>query len=235
MMTANAVLKKLQEIADPEVAASAAHFGIDTPNIYGVTAPQLRALGKDIGKNHQLALELWKSGVLEARILCSLIADPRLLTEVQMERWVSDFDSWAVCDACCANLFDKTPVAWAKAAEWTNRTAEYGKRAGFSMMAVLAVHDKIAPDKRFIEFLPMIKRESGDDRNFVKKSVNWALRQIGKRNLALNIRALKTAREIRDIGTPSGRWIASDAIRELSSDAVQHRLAEVQRPALKSL
>ena len=174
--------------------------------------------------NHNLAQELWASGIHEARILACMIDDPEMVNEEQIERWVKDFDSWDVCDQCCSNLFDKTEFAYQKAVEWSKRNEEFVKRAGFVLMACLAVHDKKAKDKEFLRFLPIIKRESADNRNFVKKAVNWALRQIGKRNLNLNREAIEAAAEIQKMDSRSAKWIASDAIRELTSEAVQERL-----------
>ena len=149
-------------------------------------APNLRRLAKEIGREHDLAGELWRTGIHDARILATLIDDPAQVTVRQMEQWAADFNSWAVCDAACCCLFDKTPHAWGKAVEWTEREEEYVKRAGFVLMAALAVHDKKAPDEQFEAFLPLIARHATDERNFVKKAVNWALRQIGKRNRRLN-------------------------------------------------
>ena len=166
------------------------------------------------------------SGIHEARILASMIVDPKMVTSEQMERWVRDFDSWDVCDQCCNNLFKKTGVAYGKAVEWSASDAEFVKRAGFVMMACLAVGDKKADDAQFVPFLRIIVRESGDSRNFVKKAVNWALRQIGKRNAGLNRKALEAAEAIRKMDSKSARWIASDAIRELESEAVQKRLRD---------
>ncbi len=186
--------------------------------------PCWQRIAREIGHDHALALELWESGVLEARCVAALIDDPKLVTEEQMERWVRDFDNWAVCDNCCGRLFDKTPFAYRKALEWSCREEEYVKRAAFSLMAVLAVHDKQASDSKFLRLLPVIKRGSTDERNFVKKAVNWALRQIGKRNLSLNKAAIKTAQEIQGIDSRSARWIAADALRELRGEAVQERL-----------
>ncbi len=192
-------------------------FGINVENALVIPIPKLRAFAKKIGADHKLANELWGSKIHEARILCGFIDDPSFVTEDQMERWVRDFNSWDVCDQCCSSLFDKTPFAYKKAIEWSSRKEEYVKRAGFVMMAALAVHDKDANDKEFEQFLQIIKRESGDERNFVRKAVNWALRQIGKRNKKLNKLALRTANEIKRLDSKSARWIASDAIRELKS------------------
>jgi 3-methyladenine DNA glycosylase AlkD len=181
-------------------------------------------MAKQIGRNHLLAQRLWNSGVHEARILAGMIDLPEEVTEKQMEKWARDFDSWDVCDQVCSNLFDKTKFAHKKAIIWSKRREEFVKRAGFVLMATLAVHDKESGDKQFLKFLPIIKREARDERNFVKKAVNWALRQIGKRNLALNRMAIKTAKEIQGIDSKAAKWIASDAIRELTSEAVQKRL-----------
>jgi len=161
--------------------------------------------------------------------VASLIGDPALVTERLMESWVADFGSWAVCDGCCCVLFDKTSFAWRKAIEWSRRDEEYVKLAGYVLMAALAVHDKTAPDAKFLRFLPAIRRGAADDRNFVKKAVTWALRQIGKRNRELNRAAIRAAREIREMGSPSARWIAADALRELQSETVARRLKRVQR------
>ena len=201
-----------------------AHFGINADHALGVHIPEIRKIAKSIGKDHALALDLWRSQIKEARILASMVDDPGMVTESQMEIWCSTFDSWDLCDQCCSNLFDKTQFAYSKAAQWSKRNEEYVKRAGFALMACLAVHDKAADDARFVGFLAMIQRESWDERNFVKKAVNWALRQIGKRNVRLNKEALACAKLIRQVDSPSAKWIASDAIRELSSKAVLGRL-----------
>ncbi len=215
-MTAAQLIDHLRLMANPENAAGVARFGINPANTLGVSMPQLRALARG-RRDHQMALELWASGIHEARILAALVDDPALLIEAQMETWVQDFDSWDVCDQVCMNLFDRSPLAFAKASEWAGREPEFVKRAGFALMACLAWHDKRSPDQRFLEFLPVIQRESTDRRNFVKKAVNWALRQIGKRNPALNQAAVATAREIQAIDSPAARWIAADALRELEN------------------
>lgn len=218
------VLDRLNALANPENVAGMARYGISTKGTLGVSVPKLRKLAKEIGRDHALALALWASGVHEARTLAVLVDDPRQVSEAQMEAWVADFDSWDVCDGCCSDLFDRTPFAYGKAVEWSAREEEFVKRAAFALMAALAVHEKKAPDERFTAFLPVIKRESTDDRNFVRKAVNWALRQIGKRNRALNAAAIATAREIREIDSRAARWIAADALRELTGDKVQRRL-----------
>jgi 3-methyladenine DNA glycosylase AlkD len=218
------IIERLKRKADPECVAGMARFGINPDKTLGVSIPVLWNLSKEIGKNHDLAAKLWRSGIHEARILAGIIDEPEKVTEKQMDRWVRDFDSWDVCDQVCSRLFDKTPLAYKKAYEWTKRDEEFVKRAGFVMMAALSVHDKKASDKEFEKFFPVIIREAEDERNYVRKAVNWALRQIGKRNKALNKEAIQTAERIRKIDSKSARWIATDALRELRSDAVQRRL-----------
>jgi 3-methyladenine DNA glycosylase AlkD len=224
-MQYNEIIQKIKSLANPQNVAGMARFGINPTNTYGVSVPVLRKMAREAGRDHELALELWSSGIHEARMLACFIDRPDMVTGEQMESWVKDFDSWDVCDQCCSNLFDRTPVAHEKAVQWCEREEEFVRRAGFVLMACLAVHDKKADDRAFIKFLPLMKKYATDERNFVKKAVNWALRQIGKRNLKLNGEALKTAEEIRQIDSRSARWIAGDAIRELSSDAVRDKLA----------
>jgi 3-methyladenine DNA glycosylase AlkD len=199
-------------------------YGISNVRTLGVPVPTLRKIARRHRKDHELALKLWDSGVHEARILAALVDDPEKVTAPQMERWVGDLDSWDVCDACCGNLFDKTPFAFKKAHEWSKRREEFVRRAGYVLMAELAVHDRNAPDSMFLQFFGAIERGSKDSRNFVKKAVNWALRQIGKRSRRLNKEALKLAQKISGLDSPSAKWVASDAIRELRSEAVQKRL-----------
>lgn len=218
------ILKDLKFLSNPENVAGMARFGISTEKTYGVPVPELRKIAKQVVRNHLLAQQLWNSGIHEARILASMIDVHQQVTEEQMDRWVRDFDSWDVCDQCCSNLFDKTRFAHQKAVDWSSRSEEFVKRAGFVLMAALSVHDKKADDNQFAKFLPIIKREATDDRNFVKKAVNWALRQIGKRNLDLNKAAIKTAKEIQRVDSKAAKWIASDALRELTSPTVQRTL-----------
>ena len=223
-MTATQVLARLRALADPAVTASMARFALPVDQALGVTTPQLRKLAREIGRNHALALQLWATEVSEARLLAPMIDEPARVSVKQIERWVSGLDSWGICDDCCFGLFDKTRFAWPKALEWSRRRPQFEKRAGFALMAALARHDREAPDEKFSPFLAAIERESGDGRNFVKKAVNWALREIGKRNHKLNRSAIARARAIHATGLPSARWIASDALRELQSTAVQARL-----------
>jgi 3-methyladenine DNA glycosylase AlkD len=223
---AKQVLATLRSLSNPSALSSMARFGIQADKAFGVSVPALRKLARSIGKDHTLAQDLWDSGLHEARELATMIADPKQVTEVSMERWVKDIDSWDVCDHCCGNLWDKTPFAYRKARGWSRRSEEFVKRASFSLMAALAVHNKAASDDAFIKFLPIIKRESIDERNFVKKAVNWALRQIGKRNRNLNRQAIKTAREIQKLYSKPARWIAADALRELTNEKVQSRIKD---------
>ncbi len=219
-------LERLRSLANPEGAAGAARYGIaPTVTLYGIPVPALRKLAKDIGKDQTLAEQLWVSGIHEGRLLATMIAKPALITPRQMEQWAADFDSWDVCDQCCNNLFQKTPFAYEKAVAWSARPEEFVKRAGFTLMACLAVHDKKAADSQLTQFLPIIQREAGDERNFVRKAVNWALRQIGKRSRSLNSLAIETARTLQNSQSKSARWIANDALRELTGEAVQKRLA----------
>jgi 3-methyladenine DNA glycosylase AlkD len=218
------IIRRLKSLANPVNVAGMSRFGINPGGTLGVSMPVIRKMGKEIGKDHGLALCLWDSGIHEARILAGLIDDPTKVTENQMEEWVSDFDSWDVCDQVCSNLFDKTPYARKKAVEWSRREEEYVKRAGYVLMAALSVHDRRADDTVFEGFFQYIIRGSTDERNFVKKAVNWALRQIGKRNKALNRKAMSAAKEIQCIDSKATRWIAADALRELGSDAVRRKL-----------
>jgi 3-methyladenine DNA glycosylase AlkD len=224
MATAREVLVRLREKARADQLDGMARYGMVTKNRLGVSVPDMRRLAKELGKDHGLALQLWKTGVQEARILAALIDEPHAVTEEQMEEWVKDFNSWDVCDQVCMNLFDKTPHAWKKVRDWSVREEEFVRRAAFSLIACLAWHDKKADDKMFVNLLPVIQDAATDERNYVKKAVNWALRHIGKRNLSLNREALQTARLIQKIDSRAARWIASDAIRELEGEAVQRRL-----------
>jgi 3-methyladenine DNA glycosylase AlkD len=218
------VLDELQSKAKSEQLPGMAKYGIAVEGRLGVSVPDMRRLAKELGRDHELALDLWRTGVAEARIVAGMVADPARLTEDQMEEWVKGINSWDVCDQVCMNLFEKNPLAWKKIIDWSEREEEFVKRAAFSLIACLAWHDKKASDEKFIKLLPIIIREATDERNFVKKAVNWALRNIGKRNLNLNKAAINTAKKIQKADSKAARWIAADAIRELESDAVQSRL-----------
>lgn len=225
-MNAKTILKKIKSMGSARNVAGMARYGINTEGALGISLPALRKMAREIGRDHKLAQALWASKIHEARILAGLVDEPALVTERQLERWALDFDSWDVCDLVCSNLFDRTPWAYRKAYEWSERQETFVKRAGFVLMAALSVHDKTAPNVAFARFLPVIRREAGDDRNFVKKAVNWALRQIGKRNPALNRAAVRAARGIQRLDTRSACWIAADALRELTSAKI---LAMIRR------
>jgi 3-methyladenine DNA glycosylase AlkD len=222
--TKAAVLRELQKFADPKVRSKMEYFGVRVPNAHGISAPVLHAFAKHIGKNQRLAEQLWSSGIHEAKILAALIGEPDKITSSQMDRWLRGFGSWDVVDSVCCYLYAEGAPAWKKVFAWSSRRAEFEKRAAFSLAAYLSYKDRAAPDARFAEFLAVIEREAWDERNFVKKAVNWALRNIGKRNLPLNRLAIRAAERIRAQGSRSARWIAADALRELQSAAVQSRL-----------
>jgi len=201
-----------------------ARFGIRFDEAFGCNVPFMRKLARNYRGNHDFALKLWKTGIHEARIIAFLIDDPKMVSDAQAERWLKDVKSWDICDGLCGNLFRKKSFAYDKAFEWSRRKEEFQKRAGFVMMAVLAVHDKEKNDNIFLNFLDRIEEESYDERNFVKKAVNWALRQIGKRNYKLHKSAIKTAEKIKLQDSKSARWIASDALREFSSEKTKNIL-----------
>jgi 3-methyladenine DNA glycosylase AlkD len=217
-------MAKLQSKSRPDQLAGMAKFGIAIEGRLGVSVPDMRKLAKEIGKDHMLALELWKTGIAEAKIVAAMVDDPDKLTEEQMEEWVKDFNSWDVCDQVCMNLFERNQLAWRKIIDWSVREEEFVKRTAFSLIACVAWHDKKASDDKFIELLPIIIRGATDERNFVKKAVNWALRTIGKKNLNLNKAAIDVAKEIQRLDSKAARWVASDTLRELQSEAVQTRL-----------
>ncbi len=219
------IVKKLKSWSNPQNIVGMARFGINSNNTLGINIPKLRSLAKQIGKDHKLAQKLWDSKMHEAKILASMIDDYKLVDGRQMDKWIKNFDSWDVCDETCMNLFVFADPAYKKCFIWSKRSKEFEKRAGFALMAIFAFKNKNLTDRYFIKFLPVIKREAKDGRNFVRKAVNWSLRQIGKRNLKLNKTALKTVKEISKIkNSKSAHWIAQDAIRELNSPAVLKRL-----------
>lgn len=219
------ILEKFESLKNPKNVAGMARFGIrPKTKVYGISIPELRKIAKIIGKNHKLALRLWNSKIHESRLLAGFIADSKKFTEQQMEKWIQGFDSWDVVDQVCSNLFDKTKFSYKKIFELAKREKEFEKRTAFALMACLAVHDKNLKDKDFIKFFPLIKKASTDERNFVKKAVNWALRQTGKRNKNLNSKAMELAKEIQRIESKSAKWVANDAIRELSSKKIKNRL-----------
>jgi 3-methyladenine DNA glycosylase AlkD len=218
-----AILLRLDGLANPENLAGMKRYGINTTRALGISIYELRKVAREIGYDHELALALWESGGHEARILASYVDRPEWVSEAQMERWAAGFDSWDLCDQVC-DLFDRTPFAYLKVYEWSARTEEFVKRAAFAIIAGLAVHDKDASDEHLAQFLPVIVQASGDERNFVKKAVNWALRNLGKRNRRLNALAIETAGELADSLSKAARWTGRDALKELNSEKVQKRL-----------
>ena len=232
-MTAGEILKKLKALGSRESVAVMEHFAIASSDAFGIPTPILKDFAKNVKKasddRHALALELWKTGNYEARAVAFMIDDPKQVTSKQMDAWAKDFDNWATVDGSCSYLFCRTAFAYDKAFEWAEKKPEFLKRAGFSMMAYLAVHDKKADDSKLAAFLPIIERHSDDDRNFVKKAVNWALRQIGKRSLDLNKLAVQTAERIKLQNTKPARWIAADALRELCAEKTLERIRNKKR------
>lgn len=218
------IMAELKSMANPHNVEGMARFGINAENTLGISVVAVRRLAKPYRKDHELALRLWKSGIHEARILATVIDDPKQVTPHQMEAWAADFNSWDVVDQACINLFAKTPHAYDKVRSWAKRDEEFVKRAAFSLIATLAVHDKKASNQDLELFYQTIRDGAADDRNFVKKAVNWALRQIGKRNRALHASALKLAEELAASDSKSARWVGKDAVKELSSEKIVSRL-----------
>lgn len=226
-------LDLLQADARPSELTGMARFGINPEGRLGLSVPAMRRIAKTLGRDHELALALWGTGIPEARIVGGMLADPAKLTSSQMNDWVNGFASWDVCDQVCGSAFQASPLAWHKVSEWADGGEEFVRRAAFALLATLAVHDKKASDTRFITMLPLIEAAAADERNFVKKAVNWALRNIGKRNLVLNAVAIETARRIQQQSSRSARWIAAGALRELTSESVQARLLSRQCQSVK--
>jgi len=229
-MTAAEILKRLESLGSTANVSGMERFGIVTASSFGISTPVLKQIAREVKKqandHHALALELWETANYEARAIAFLIDDPKKVSPEQMESWAADFDNWATVDGTCCYLFCRTPHAYEKAFEWPTRDEEFVKRAAFSLMAYLAVHDKRADDEMLAAFLPIIEKHSNDDRNFVRKAVNWALRQIGKRSLYLNKLASEAAERIKLQNTKPAKWIASDALRELRSEKVLERLGK---------
>ena len=229
MFSVEKVLEQLKAKARPDQLEGMSRFGIVGEKRLGVSIPDLRRLAREVGKNHELALKLWASGFEDARILASMVEVPEQVSEEQMEDWVKDLGSWDVCDQLCMNLLDRVKGIRKKIVDWSRREGEFVRRAAFSLIATISVHDKQVPDEEFAVFFPLIKQGALDERNYVKKAVSWALRNIGKRNSNLNRMALETARGIRQMDSRAASWIASDTIRELESEKVQKRLREKAR------
>ncbi len=221
----NHILDQLHALANRKSLSGMARFGIETSGgRLGISIPHLRKIAKIAGKDHELALALWDTAIPEARILATMVDNPAQVTSTQMNSWVCDLNSWDICDQACSNLFDKTPFAWEKIGEWAADESEFVRRAGYVMIACLAVHDKNASDEVFIDTFPVITAGATDSRNFVKKAVNWAIRGIGKRSLPLNKAAITLSEEILAINNSTAHWIARDALRELTGEKVQERL-----------
>ena len=228
-MDLHEILKKLESMKNPQAVKGMARYGINSHNNFGISVYRLREMAKEIGMNHELALDLWDSGIHDARLLACFIDNPHHTNSQQMDDWAYDFNSWDVCDQACTSLFDRTRFAWEKIFEWADSDKEFVKRGSFSLLAGLAVHDKNAGDSKFLAYASLLKTHATDERNYVKKAVNWAVRNIGKRNLFLNKKMILLSDEILKIESPSARWIARDAIRELTSDKVQMRLKKKEK------
>ena len=222
-MTTQDIITELKSLSTPDHLAKIAHFGIDNTKALGVKVPLLRQLAKKIGKNHELALELWSTDIHEARLLASMVEFPADIDENQFDVWVSEFDSWDICDQCCS-ILGQTSYSLRKIEEYSSRSEEFIKRTAFVLMCEQAIHHKNVENEQFYHFFEIIEREAWDDRNFVRKAVNWALRQIGKRNEILRIKALETCERLLIQNSKSARWIANDAMRELKSKEVVTRL-----------
>jgi 3-methyladenine DNA glycosylase AlkD len=229
MSDAKEVLSKLESMRNEKNIEGMKRFGIRGEKLLGISVYDIKRIAREMERNHGIANDLWESGIHEARMLAAFTDEIDKVTEKQLEKWVMDFDSWDICDQTCGYLFDKTPWAYDKAFEWSKREEEFVKRAGFVLMATLSVHDKKANDGKFEQFFPVIRREAHDERNFVKKAVNWALRQIGKRNIALNGKAVKVGEELEKMNSKAARWIAKDALRELRSGKTLERLGKKEK------
>ncbi len=224
MLSKEQIIDQLRAKARPDQLPGMARYGIKIEHRLGVQIPEIRRIARETGKNHQLALDLWRTGIAEARILAGMIDEPEKLTEQQMNDWVNDIDSWDIGDQTCMNLFEKTSLAWKKIRDWSQQPEEFVKRTAFGLLACLAWHDKVAADDEFTALFPVIAQGSQDERNSIKKAVSWALRNIGKRNQHLNKEALALALKIRQTDTRASKWVANDVTRELQSESVQNRL-----------
>ena len=224
-MTAPEILAWMKRRGTKRNRDAMARYAIVAPKAFGISVGDLRALGKKLGRDQKLADALWKTGWYEARMLSSFVADPEAMTPAHMDRWARDFDNWAICDTCCFHLFDRSPHAWRKIKQWSRSREEFVKRAAFALLASVALHDKKGPDAPFLTALPLIERAAPDDRNFVKKGVSWALRGVGRRSAALHAPSVALARRLAASEAAAARWVGKDALRELTSAAVQRRLA----------
>jgi 3-methyladenine DNA glycosylase AlkD len=234
MPSVDSVLAWLKKHSSAATREGMARYGIPADNASGVSVADIRRLAKEVGRDHQLALALWKTGSYEARMLTPFIDEPTLVTPLQMDRWARDFDSWAICDAVCFHLFDKTVHAWKKIENWSDARAEFVRRAAFALLASVALHDKAAPDRRFLDSLLLIERVATDDRNFVKKAVSWALRAIGKRNVALHAAAVRLASRLAASPDSAARWVGKDALRDLATPATRKRFERNRQRTAKT-
>ena len=219
----DSVVAELRKLSSKRVRDGMARFALPSDKALGVAVGDIRDLGKRIGRQHALALAIWKTDIYEARMLAAFIGDPGRITPAQMDRWCRDFDSWGICDTLCFHLFDKTPHAWTKIEQWSDDRREFVKRAAFALLASVAGHDKTAADKQFLRTFPFIERAATDDRNFVKKGVSWALRGIGHRNASLNKAAVELAHRLAASENAAARWIGKDALRDITRPAVLRR------------
>jgi 3-methyladenine DNA glycosylase AlkD len=218
-------MKWLKSHSSKSTRDGMARYAIPSDNAIGVAMKDIKALGKELGRDHELALALWDTGVYEARMVCSFVDDPAQVTAAQMDRWCKDFDNWAICDTICFNLFDRTPYAWAKVTQWSSKRGEFQRRTAFALLWSLAVHDKKTGNEQFVHGLKLIERAAADERNFVKKAVNMALRAIGRRDRELNSAAVAVARRLAESESSAARWVGSDALRELTAKAPTARPA----------
>jgi len=227
-MKVEEIIKKLESLSNKEAVKGMARYGINPRNNLGVSIYKLRLIAKEIGKDHDLAIKLWNSDIHDARLLACFIDDPDKITSEQMDSWAKGFDSWDICDQACTSLFDLNSLAWTKVFEWAKRNEEFVKRGAFALIAGLSVHNKKSSDEKFEQFFPIIKKHSADNRNYVKKAVNWALRNIGKRNLRLNKKTIELSENILKIDSSAAKWIARNALKELTSIKIQNRLKKKQ-------
>ena len=228
---ARAVLTALRERGSRANIEGMARYAIRSPKIFGVSVTELRRMARELGRNHALAIELWETGWHEARMLAAFIADPHQVTPAQMERWVRDFDNWAITDTVCFSLFDRTPHAWSKVDQWSRRRAEFQRRAAFALLASMALHDRTGDDTEYRKRLALVKTYASDDRNFVTKGVSWALHAIGCRSAALNAAAIDVARELAGSSIPAERWVGRDALRKLTSASTAKSVARRESAA----
>lgn len=223
------VVAELRNLANPKTLEGMSRYAIPSDKAFGVPVGTMRQLAKRLGRSHELAAALWKTGWYEARMLASFVDDPQLVTPAQMDSWCRDFDSWAICDTACFHLFDRTPHAFRKIRQWANRKPEFEKRAAFALLASVALHDKSAEDELFVQCLPLVESAATDDRNFVKKSLVWALRGVAGRSIALNSAATMVAQRLAATPDATARWIGKTTLRELGSPAARQRLSKKRR------